>query len=92
MNRLAPENLPAFYVYNDVPFLVYTRDDERPEAINDIGVVSTQLPEIIFEGELVTKAQYTKLAKQRDEQYKLNGIYKEVLELAESFEGKTEKE
>lgn len=84
MNRLSPGVLPAFYEYDDVPFLVYSDANDKPVAVSDLGIVSTQLPEIVFEGNLIDEARFLEMAHTRG--VNLNSDkYKEVAEFAHSF-------
>lgn len=85
MSRLSPDNLPAFYEYDDVPFLVYTNTDGLPVAVSDLGVISTQTPEIVFEGNRIDGARFTILAQQRSIDLKSGDKYKKVLDFAESL-------
>lgn len=85
MSRLSPRNLPAFYEYDDVPFLVYTDEHNQPVAVSDLGIISSRLPEIVFEGELTNKTRFLSLAEKRNSKLNQNEKYKEVIAFYESI-------
>jgi hypothetical protein len=85
MSRLSPDRLPAFYVHDDVPFLVYTNTDGKPEAVSDLGIIVRTLPEVVFEGELIDEARFIELAEQRSRKLNTGEKYKEVLIFAHSL-------
>ena len=83
MIKLTKEALPAYAEYNDVPFLIYV-DNDHAVAVNDQGIISTKLPEIIHEGNELTKEEWKALAVKRNSDFD-NDEYKKVLEFAESL-------
>lgn len=84
MIEFKQDKLPAYAEYNDVPFLIYIEND-HVEAVNDVGVLSTKLPEIVHEGREITKAEFTALAEKRNLEFGGSDKYKEVLEFAKNL-------
>ena len=84
MIKFTQEALPAYAEYNDVPFLIYI-DNDHVEAVNDVGVISTKLPEIVHEGREITKEEFKALAEKRNLAFGGSNKYQEVLKFAESL-------
>lgn len=78
--RIDIKKLPAFAEFDEVPYIVF-ETGEGITAMSHYGSTSGLLPEILFEGDLITRERFIKLAKQwavkskSDEPEK----YKEVL-------------
>lgn len=86
MIELTREYLPAFANYNDTPFLIYVDEkNDRAVAVNDRGVISTKLPEIIHEGTEITKEEFKVLAEKRNQEFDGDDEYKKVLYFADSL-------
>ena len=84
MIEFTQEKLPAYAEYNDVPFLIYIEND-HVEAVNDVGILSTKLPEIVHEGREITQAEFQALAEKRNLEFGGSDKYKEVLEFAKTL-------
>jgi hypothetical protein len=84
MIKFTQEALPAYAEYNDVPFLIYI-DNDHVEAVNDVGVISTKLPEIVHEGREITREEFKALAEKRNLAFDNGDKYKEVLEFAQNL-------
>ncbi len=86
MIQYTKEALPAYVEYNDVPFLIYL-DEEKDHvyAVNDVGVISTKLPEIVHEGREITKVEFQALAEKRNLAFDNGNKYVEVLKFADEL-------
>lgn len=84
MIEYTKEALPAYVEYNDVPFLIYI-DDDRAVAVNDVGIISSKLPEIVHEGREITKAEFQALAEKRNLEFDNGDKYIEVLKFADEL-------
>lgn len=84
MIEYTQNKLPAYVEYNDVPFMVYIKDD-HVEAVNDQGIISTKLPEITHEGTEITQEEFRVLAEKRNALFDNNDKYKEVLKFADTL-------
>ena len=74
--RINIKELPKFAEFDEVPYVVYYDSERGPVAINDGATESGLLPEILFEGEEISRERFIELAQKRDNGSKK---YEEVL-------------
>lgn len=79
--RINVNKLPVYAEFDEVPYVVYQDEKRGPIAINDFASESGLLPEIIFEGEEISKERFVELATKRADG---STKYEEVVAFKES--------
>ena len=79
--RVNIHKLPVFAEYDDIPYLVYEDDELGVRAINYVASQTGLLPEILFEGEEITKERFVELAEKKVNNAEGRMKYKEVISL-----------
>lgn len=77
--RVNTDKLPVFAEFDEVPYVVYEDSERGPVAINDFATESGLLPEILFEGEAISRERFVELAGERQ-----SDKYEEVLDFYDS--------
>lgn len=78
--RIDITKLPKLVEFYGVPYLVYDDTERGVRAINDFASQTGLLPEILFEGEEISRERFKKLAEQRAEGAMHPTKYEEVLD------------
>ncbi len=82
--RIDITKLPKLAEFYEVPYVVYNDTERGVRAINDFASQTGLLPEILFEGEEISRERFIELAKGRIEGAMHPTKYEEVLEFCDS--------
>lgn len=85
--RIDINKLPVFAEFDEVPYIVYPHEKRGHVAMNDYASESGLLPEILFEGEEISRERFIELAEKRAKNPRAvaTSKYKEVLDFYDSF-------